>query len=166
MVAVDPLLKSASSPNQYFDVQMQVNETDQKGVRVMMLDTKAPPSFFKQHQQSIQSIKLKSVSYAPSRTIFMNKASSVEVVFPHECQFKYAGQRSLKFHKVDEIMKFEGVFNIKGKLSFQGTVRTPEKCKKSVEDGMFTDQSGSIPISVWEDHFSTITENSLVVHLY
>ena len=56
----------------------------------------------------------------------------------------------------DVLKHYDGKFNVKGRLVFSGEVKSSEKCKQSVKDALLTDSTGTIAISVWEEHFGRL----------
>ena len=54
----------------------------------------------------------------------------------------------------------DGVFKIQGKLIWQSDIRLPPLCSQSVRDAIIIDATGSILISIWEEHFTKVKENS------
>ena len=59
----------------------------------------------------------------------------------------------------DALKHGDGTFNVKGRLVFAGEVKSPEKCKQSVKDATLTDITGTIPRSVWEEHFGSLLQD-------
>ena len=43
-----------------------------------------------------------------------------------------------------------------GPLTWQGEVKQSGSCTQSVRDALLTDDSGSIPVSTWEEHFDKV----------
>ena len=111
-------------------------------------------------KNSAQTIKVRNASYSPSATIFLNKVTKVDDAFPRECAFSCKLSEANVLPSIKGVLKHDdGSFNIKGRLVFSGEVKSPEKCKQSVKDALLTDSTGTIPLSVWEEHFGSLVTN-------
>ena len=118
-------------------------------------------NFFIDKKNVSQPIKLRNIATAPSGMKFFNHASSIENTFSHECQFSKQDIKESE-SKISDVLKCkDGVFNIRGKLILQSDIRLPSSCSQSVRDAIVIDVTGSISISMWEEHFSKVKENSL-----
>ena len=158
LVAVGANRKSFSSPNVFFDVQIQTSETDFIEVRVMAVENSSIlNAFFREKKNSPQAIKVRNASYSPSGMIFLNKVTKVDDALPHECAFSYKLSQAKVLTSIKDILKHDdGTFNVKGRLVFSGEVKSPEKRKQSVKDAVLTDSTGTIPLSDWEEHFGSL----------
>ena len=159
IVSVSPTKRSRKATgNEYFDIEIQHTPDERKEVRVMI--AKGFPmtqrNFFVDKKETMEPVRIKGLSAAPSGTNFLNSTSSVESVMPHECQFPVQSvERNIV--KVTDILKCQsGTFNLVGKFLWQGEVRNPSSCSQSVRDALITDESASIPISVWEEHYNKV----------
>ena len=93
---------------------------------------------------------------------FLNKVRKVGDAFPHKCAFFYKLSQTKILTSIKDVLKdYDGKLNVKGRLVFRGEVKSSEKCKQSVKDALLTDSTGTIPLSVWEEHFGRLlTERS------
>ena len=91
---------------------------------------------------------------------FFNRASNVENTFSYECQFSKQDIKESE-SKISDVLKCkDGVFNIQGKLIWQSDIRSPSSCSQSVPDAIIVDATGSISVSIWEEHYTKVKENS------
>ena len=71
----------------------------------------------------------------------------------HECAISL----TKVFASIKDVLKHDDrTFNAKGRLVLSGEIKFPEKCTQSVKDALFTDNTGTIPLSVWEEHFGSL----------
>ena len=76
--------------------------------------------------------------------------------FPHECAFSYILSQAKLLTTVKDVLKHgDGTINVKVRLVFSGEVKPPENCKQSVKDALLTDSTGTISLSVREEHFGS-----------
>ena len=91
---------------------------------------------------------------------FFNRASNVENTFSYECQFSKQDIKESE-SKISDVLKCkDGVFNIQGKLIWQSDIRSPSSCSQSVPDAIIVDATDSISVSIWEEHYTKVKENS------
>ena len=91
---------------------------------------------------------------------FFNRASSVENTFSHECQLLKQDIKE-SASKISDVLKCKGgVFNIRGKLIWHSDIRSPSSCSQSVRDAIIINATGSVSISIWEEHFTKVKEDS------
>ena len=70
IVAVGANRNSSSSPNEYFDVQIQTTETDFIEVQVMVVENFLISNIFLEKKNAAQAIKVRNASYSLSAIIF------------------------------------------------------------------------------------------------
>ena len=83
-----------------------------------------------------------------------------ETRFHMRDSFQSTISRSLSQKKSDVLKYKDEVFNIRGKLIWQSDIRSPSSCSQSVWDAMIIDATASNTISMWEEHFTKVKENS------
>ena len=140
VLKLSPTKKSMNDTrNEYFDMKFQCGED-----RVKRIDKK----------NASQPKKLR------NKATFFNRDSSVENTSSHECKFSKQDIKECE-SKISDVLKCkDGIFNIRGKLIWQSDIRSPSSCSQSVRDAVITDATGSIAISIWEEHFTKVKENS------
>ena len=145
-------------------MQIKTSETDFIEVRVMVVkNSSISNTFFRDKKNSAQAIKGRKASYSPSGMISSNKVTKVDDAFPCECTFSYKLSQAKILTSIKDVLKHDdGTFNVKGRLVFSGEVKSPEKCKQSVKDALLTDSTGTIPLSVWEEHFGSLLNGSFL----
>ena len=75
VVAVGANRKLLSSPNEYFDMQIQTSETDFAEVRVMVVANSSISNiFFREKKNAGQAIKVRNAIYSPSGMIFFKQS--------------------------------------------------------------------------------------------
>lgn len=161
VIAIIGQQRSSSTSNEYFDVMIKTSEHDSKQVKVMVLKDNAELSrkSFVDKKNAVLPIKIRHASVSPSGTIFLNKATSIETAFLHEVSFKYNEMQVNDCMSIIDILGCsDGTFSVKGKLVWKGKIRSPQKCKQSVRDAILCDSTGTIPISIWEEHHGKIID--------
>ena len=89
--------------------------------------------------------------------LFLNKVRKVDDAFPHKCAFFYKLSQAKILTSIKDVLKhYDRKFNVKGRLVFSWEVKSSGKCKQSVKDALLTDSTGTIPLSVWEEHFGRL----------
>jgi hypothetical protein len=108
--------------------------------------------------QSQQPVKLTNVTVAPTATLFFNKGSVISNTT--SVNFKYTPPSAPEVIKISSLQQYNsGLFTISGTVSWKGEPHNPnESSKKMVRDGIIVDSSGSIPLSVWQEHINQLHE--------
>lgn len=167
VVAVSPIRKSgANALNRYFDVKMMIAKDKTQDVRVMVV--KNNPSIsadtFVMKQKASQPIKISNVSEATNGTLFVNSASTVDHVFTYECSFSFDAPIKQPLAKIEDILSHrDGVFNVKGKVTWEGKLRSPSKSSQAIRNALLCDEKASIPLSIWEDHLPKVQNGSFYI---
>ena len=156
---VSPLRVSQNSSNQYFDIQVQTSPHKLVDIRVMSPKGDASKrKLFVDKQTNAQPVKLINASSASSGTIFVNKATIIEDARDHEVKHKLEPLSDPVSTTEEVLACTEGYFKLTGQIRWNGEPRTPQSVSKVVRDAVLTDQTGSIPISIWEDLITKICD--------
>ena len=93
-------------------------------------------------------------------TVFLNKGAVIEDVPPHVLQFQYRQLQTKEVTAKKGLQNYStGTFMVSGLIRWSGPPQKPkEESGKIVRDGTITDSTGSIKISVWEEHIEQIKE--------
>lgn len=100
------------------------------------------------------------MTVAQSGTIFFNKSASVQDVPNHVIKFKFVQQQPFQITKITTLLKStSGLFNVCGTVKWKEEAHIPSnKTDQMVRDGILTDSSGTVPISVWGESITLIEE--------
>ena len=161
VVAVSPSRRSLSSQNEYFDIKVQNSPTDRQEIRVMVAKgyRTTNRNYYVDKKETQMPIRIKNISKSQQGTKFFNTSSAVECAQPHECPFTPTPVEE-KFLSISEVLQYQsGTFNVKGNLLWQNSIRSPESCSQTVRDGLLLDDTASIKISIWEEHFTKVEDN-------
>ena len=107
-----------------------------------------------------QPIKISNLPLESSGTIFLNQSSIVQDISRHSVQFHFVDAKSKSVSKISDILtRTSGTFTVSGCVLWTAPAHAPaDNSSKSVREGTLTDNSGSIKISVWEDHINQIKQ--------
>ena len=162
---VDEIKKSmTNSANSYFDVQFQVGAQNSKVIRVMVTkgDSSKRPLFLDKCS-SEQPIQLCNLRTAPSGTIFMSQSTLLKDFPAHSISFPFEPVSAFTITQICTILdKYtSGTYNVSGVLTWTSSEphNTPTKygnLQKRVRDARIADATGSIDLSVWEQHIDEI----------
>ena len=151
--------QSQKSSNFYFDVKVQTSPSQFTQVRVMkQREDGSKRQLFIDKMESQQPVKLSNITATPSGTSFFNKGSVI--IDTPSVNFKCNPPSTLEITKISSLAQStSGLFTISGTVTWTGEQHTPnENSKKLVRDGIITDSSGSIPLSVWQEHIEQVQE--------
>ena len=140
---------------------MQVAEDDAKIIRVMhQRGDGSKRQFFIDKMNAQQPIKLSNLPTQTSGTIFLNNATVIQDVPDHSVQFQFRELKPEGVTKISDVMKrSSGTFTVSGAVTWSGPAHAPgDQSTKLVREGTLTDSSGSIKISVWEEHIDLIQD--------
>ena len=122
-------------------------------------DSAASYHSFTQRKNTAVPVRISSCLNSSSGTMFLNNASKVESAFPHECSFKSQSAAD-NATAINEILNCsQGSFTAQGKLSWTGGEKTIESLQRNVREAVISDKTGSIPLSIWDDHFAKFDSN-------
>lgn len=109
-----------------------------------------------------QPIKVSNLSVTPSGTISFNKGATIQELPSHSMPFQFVKQQSLHTTAISALTKStSGTFNVYGAIKWKGEVHVPsKKATKQVCDTILTDNTGSIPMSLWGDQITTVQEGN------
>ena len=161
MQDVSKVQQSQRSSNLYYDVALQMSETESKTVRVMhQRGDGNKRQLFLDKMVAEQPIKLSNMPISTSGIVFLNKGAVIEDVPPHVLQFQYRQLQTKEITAIKDLKNFStGTFMVSGLIRWSGPPQKPkEESAKIVRDGTITDSTGSIKISVWEEHIEQIEE--------
>ena len=84
----------------------------------------------------------------------------METAFPHECPFVFNAEiLQPTITTIEEVLKHStGSFGVRGKIIWRSDIRSSSKCNQTVREAVLSDESGSIPISVWEEKIPLIQD--------
>ncbi len=107
-----------------------------------------------------QTIKISNLPVQSSGTIFLNQGSVLQDISCHCIQFQFVDAKLESISKISDILtRTSGTFTTSGSVSWSGPVHAPaDQSSKSVREGTLTENSGSIKISVWEEHINQIQQ--------
>lgn len=155
--------QSQSSSNPCYDVKLQVSEEACMSIRVMhQKGDGSKQQLLVDKMNAQQPIKITNLTVTPSGTIFFNKGATVHDFPSHTMTFKFVHQEPFQTPSIRCLLKTtSGVFNVSGTIKWKGEATLPsEKATTQVRDAILTDTTGSIPLSVWGEHISTIEEGN------
>ena len=107
-----------------------------------------------------QPIKLSNMPVATTGTVFPNKGTVITDVPTHSVTFQFRPWNTKEVTSVKEILKYTtGTFAVSGQIQWSAPAQKPnEDSEKQVRDGTITDSTGSIKLSVWEEHIEETQE--------
>lgn len=107
-----------------------------------------------------QPIKVSNLSVTPSGTISFNKGTTIQELPSHSMPFQFVKQQSLHTTAISTLTKStSGTFNVYGAIKWKGEAHVPsKKATKQVCNTILTDNTGSIPMSLWGDQITTVQE--------
>jgi len=90
--------------------------------------------------------------------IFLNKGTFIQDAPPHSIQFPFKPAALVAPTTVDAILKHHnsGNFTVSGCIKRLGEPVKPEHATKLVLEAEITDTTGTINLSVWDDHIKQI----------
>ena len=105
-----------------------------------------------------QPVKLSNMTVAQSGTVFFNKGSIISD--PPSVGFKYTPPTEPEITKISSLQQNNsGSFTVSGTVTWKGEAHVPnDTSKKMVREGIIVDSSGSIPLSVWQEHIERLQE--------
>lgn len=151
--------KVSSKRNNYFDVEIQTSPNQSRKVRIMETQGTKRAMFLKRCEDK-SPLKLTRLSVTKNLSFFnCNTGSRVEDV--KGMNFVFSENSSITEVK-DISTEISGCLTILGQVQWVSDAKDleigPNKVPKQVRDGLFGDESGIIPISVWGDLIEIIKE--------
>ena len=161
---IGDITKSASSTNTYFNIKIRVQPETSESVRVME-NQASRRQLFADKKEAHQPICLRNVNTADSGVIFFNSNSGSLLYDDNSVNFTFNPESHCSIASL--LDKTRGTFTIKGRMKWlsepkscnttsKGKISSP--IKRTVREGLFTDKSGFLPISVWQEHIPSIDE--------
>jgi hypothetical protein len=102
--------------------------------------------------ESQQPVKLSNMTVAQSGTVLFNKGSIISDT--PSVAFKYAPPTEPEITKISSLQQNNsGSFTVSGIVTWKGEAHASnDTSKKMIREGIIVDSSGSIPLSVWQEH--------------
>ena len=157
--------KSLTSSNTYFDIDFQTGENDTTTVRVMV--NTATPSIRQILVSKCETgspILLSNLRKSQTGTVFMNQNTVVRDMPPASIMFPFKplSKSSVTDIKVILDQHSSGMFSISGQVTWlaqENTISNDQtKKQKRVRDAQVRDTTGSISVSIWENHIDEIQD--------
>ena len=154
--------KISARRNKYFDIQVAIDESSCRKVRVMETPT-TTRLLFMEKQEARNPVKLVHIKDSENGIAFFNSNMGSKVEAVETLPFCFARNEPLNISEIHDGVH-GGNFSVKGKLRWQQEEREVfaggKKVIRRVRDGIIADASGHTLISVWGDLLDQITEDS------
>ena len=105
-------------------------------------------------------IKISNLSVSPTGTNFFNKGALIHDVPNHSMPFQFRQEQLFQTTPINTLIKSSsGTFNVSGTIKWKGEAHVPsESTKKQVRYATLTDSTGSISMSIWGEHITSVKE--------
>lgn len=105
-------------------------------------------------------IIVKHLQVSSTGTLFFNYSSAVLDAPPHDVDFKFSPPTK-EVTKIDLLLTSltSGIFTVSGMIKWSSPETTTEKNGAVVRNALLCDSTGTIELSVWQDHIKQLEEN-------
>ena len=107
-----------------------------------------------------QPIIVKHLQVSSTGTLFFNYSSAILDAPPHDVDFKFSPPTK-EVTKIDSLLTrlTSGIFTVSGMIKWSGPQTTTEKNGAVVRNALLCDSTGTIELSIWQDHIKELDEN-------
>ena len=153
--------KSTQSSNTYFDVHFQVAKEQKTVFRVMVKTHEfSKRQLFVDAMVAQKPIIVKHLQVSSTGTLFFNYSSAVLDPPPHNVDFTFSPPTN-EVTKIYSLLTSltSGIFTVSGMIKWSGPEITTEKNGAVMRNALLCDSTGTIKLSVWEDHIKQLEEH-------
>ena len=153
--------RSTQSSNTFFDVHLKVAQEQKTVFRVMVKAHKfSKYQLFLGAMVAQQPIIVKHLQVSSTGTLFFNYSSAILDAPPHDVDFKFSPPTK-EVTKIDSLLTrlTSGIFTVSGMIKWSGPQTTTEKNGAVVRNALLCDSTGTIELSIWQDHIKELDEN-------
>ena len=152
--------KSTQSSNTLIDVHLQEAQEHKTVFRVMVkAHAFSKRQLFLDAMVAQKPIIVKHLQVSSTGTLF-NYSSAILDAPPHDVDFKFS-LPTKQVTKIDSLLTnlTSGIFTVSGMIKWSGPQTTSEKNGAVVRNVLLCDSTGTIELSIWQDHIKELDEN-------
>ena len=108
-------------------------------------------------------IIVKNLQVSSTGTLFFKYSSAILDAPPHDVDFKFSPPTK-EVTEIDSLLTSlaSGIFKVSGMIKWSGPRTTTEKNGAVVRNALLCDSTGTIELSVWQDHIKELDENKFI----